>query len=115
MSNSQIGVRRGGPSGVRRGGPSGPPKHLCQRCRDRKARFQYRGEVRADRDHTLCFECYRSERERRRAHVLADIEAPRPLRSPFAKAPLISERQVAHRTVMLAHLDIPRARSQSTA
>lgn len=107
MSSSHIGVRRGG--------PSGPPKHLCQRCRDRKARFQYRGEVRADRDHTLCFECYRSERERRRAQVLVDIETPRPLRSPFSNAPLVSERQVAHRTVMLAHLDTQRARSQSTA
>lgn len=41
-------------------------RQRCQRCRDRKARFRYRGAVRADGDHTLCFECYRSERERRR-------------------------------------------------
>jgi hypothetical protein len=39
-------------------------KH-CQSCHARKARFQYRGRVRADRDHTLCFECFRSERERK--------------------------------------------------
>ena len=47
-------------------------KQLCQRCRDRKARFKFRGVVRADRDHTLCFECYRSERQRSRARLLAN-------------------------------------------
>ncbi len=40
---------------------------LCAGCRARKARFRYRGEVRADRDHTLCFECYRAELNRVRA------------------------------------------------
>jgi hypothetical protein len=41
-------------------------RQMCERCRDRKARVQYRGHVRADRDHppslfelrrasTLCF------------------------------------------------------------
>ena len=34
-------------------------RHTCQSCLDRKARFSFRGSVRADRDHTLCFECYR--------------------------------------------------------
>ena len=29
---------------------------LCAACQERKARFRYRGEVRADRDHTLCFQ-----------------------------------------------------------
>jgi hypothetical protein len=47
-------------------------RKLCQRCHERKARFQYRGIVRADRDHTLCFECYRSERERQRSRSLLD-------------------------------------------
>ncbi len=37
---------------------------LCAGCRARKARFRYRGEVRADRDHTLCFECYGAELNR---------------------------------------------------
>ncbi len=50
---------------------TGEPKHLCQRCRDRKARFRYRGVVRADPDHTLCFECYRSEQNQARARKLA--------------------------------------------
>ena len=30
-------------------------RQICQSCRDRKARFQYRGIVKADRDHVLCF------------------------------------------------------------
>jgi len=45
-------------------------RKLCQGCRGRKARFQYRGVVRADQDHTLCFECYRVERDRQRAREL---------------------------------------------
>jgi hypothetical protein len=45
-------------------------RKLCQGCHERKARFQYRGIVRADRDHTLCFECYRSERDRQRSRSL---------------------------------------------
>ena len=48
-------------------------RKLCQGCHERKARFQYRGVVRADRDHTLCFECYRSERDRQRSRSLSPI------------------------------------------
>lgn len=44
---------------------------LCVKCRARKARFKYRGDVRADRDHTLCFECYRAELNRVRAGRLS--------------------------------------------
>lgn len=76
----------------------------CQSCQERKARFQYRGAVRADRDHTLCFECYRSERERRRARMLADPDRARPLASPFAAAATLTDRNVTHRRAMLAHL-----------
>jgi hypothetical protein len=36
------------------------PRHLCAACHQRPARFQYRGVVKADRLHTLCFRCYRS-------------------------------------------------------
>ena len=46
-------------------------RRACQECHERKARFRYRGRVRADRDHVLCFECYRSERQRGRARKLA--------------------------------------------
>ena len=67
---------------------------MCQSCRDRKARFQYRGVVRADRDHVLCFECYRSEVNRQRAQRLAE--------SPFGR--MLSAREVEHRRRMLNHL-----------
>lgn len=45
-------------------------RRCCRGCGGRRARFQYRGAVRADRDHTLCFECLRSESNRRRALLL---------------------------------------------
>ncbi len=82
------------------------PRHLCQRCCDRKARFKYRGVVRADHDHTLCFECYRREVNQARARRLAE-RAPVP--SPFTAydggpKPRLGARRVAHRRRMLAHL-----------
>ena len=61
-------------------------RHACQSCRSRKARFRYRGSVRADRDHTLCFECYRSERERQRARRLIELQAAPPLQAILASA-----------------------------
>ena len=42
-------------------------RHLCTVCRERHARFAYHGIVKADRTHTLCFQCYRSELNRQRA------------------------------------------------
>ena len=48
------------------GRTSQEPRGLCLACRERKALFRYRGEVRADRYHTLCFECFRSETNRSR-------------------------------------------------
>ena len=45
-------------------------RHLCAACRERKARFRYRGVVKADRDHTLCFQCVRAATNRLRARVL---------------------------------------------
>ena len=53
-------------------------RHLCLACKRRSAKFAYRGEVRADRDHNLCFRCFRAERERQRARLLAGV-TPRPL------------------------------------
>jgi hypothetical protein len=44
-------------------------RRLCACCRERKARYQYRGRVRADRNHTLCFECYRAEKNRQRIRL----------------------------------------------
>ena len=76
----------------------------CQSCQERKARFQYRGTVRADRDHTLCFECYRSARDRGRAQMLADRDRSRSVAVSFVDPPTLTERNVAHRRAMLAHL-----------
>jgi hypothetical protein len=36
------------------------PRHTCRSCQQHRARFRYRGEVRADRDHELCFQCFRA-------------------------------------------------------
>jgi hypothetical protein len=77
---------------------------LCQACRDRKARFRFRGEVRADRDHTLCFECFRSQRDRVRAATLAEVRTAAPLRSPFTPVRPLTPAQVEHRHRMLSHL-----------
>ncbi len=46
-----------------------PARHLCAGCRQRPARFQYRGHVKADRSHTLCFQCYRAAMDRVRRGV----------------------------------------------
>ena len=89
---------------------------LCAACQERKAKFRYRREVRADRDHTLCFECYRSEVNRTRARRLAQgarpltADATSPLlTSPFGAqqtsiGPAPDSRQLAHRRRMLDHL-----------
>ena len=65
-------------------------KTLCAACRERKARFRYRREVRADRDHTLCFECFRGEVNRARARRLSGA--------------VLDAREIAHRQRMLKHL-----------
>lgn len=84
-------------------------KTLCASCQERKARFRYRGEVRADRDHTLCFECHRGEVNRARVRRLTEFATPRHVQmtsAPFGT--LISRglngQQVAHRQRMLDHM-----------
>ena len=82
---------------------------LCAACQKRKARFRYRGEVRADRDHTLCFECYRGEVNRSRARRLIRAAVPSRVRSPFGPSAgagpfVLDPRQTAHRQRMLEHL-----------
>ena len=76
---------------------------LCSTCRERKARFRYDGEVRADRDHTLCFECYRRELDRLRARRLAQQPSVSAPTSLLESRPL-DERRLSHRERMLAHL-----------
>ena len=46
-------------------------RHICRACQARPARFRYRGVVKADRDHTLCFRCFRAETNRQRPRQLA--------------------------------------------
>lgn len=76
-------------------------RRACESCRQRKARYQYRGVVRADRTHTLCFSCFRAERDRHRARLLAEPRPPM-LRSPFGS--VLTARQLAHRRRMLEFL-----------
>jgi hypothetical protein len=45
-------------------------RRMCMSCRERKSRYRYNGAVRADRHHTLCFECFRSAANRLRSRVL---------------------------------------------
>ncbi len=40
--------------------PDREPHRLCAACQQRPARFRYHGVVKADRSHTLCFQCYRA-------------------------------------------------------
>ena len=82
---------------------------LCTACRERKARFRYRGEVRADRDHTLCFECYRAEINRARAR--RDRERATPPVKPSSFSPqetagrrVLDARRIAHRQRMFENL-----------
>ena len=85
-------------------------RQICQSCRNRKARFQYRGIVKADRDHVLCFACYRSEVNRQRAQRLAAVPSALPLRSPFfPDARQLTGAEIAHRRQMLACLQQSRA------
>ena len=66
-------------------GTSGRIRHVCCGCRARRVRFQHRGVVRADRDHDLCFRCYRAESERLRARLLREAPRPAPLKMGLAR------------------------------
>jgi hypothetical protein len=43
-------------------------RRLCLNCRLRRARFLYRGRVKHDPRHALCFRCYRAVRDAMRMH-----------------------------------------------
>ena len=85
-----------------------PARHLCADCRERKARFEYRGHIRADRTHVLCFQCFRAQREQIRARQLKgtvpffpgfDEKGDSPL---FTAAPrTLTLREIEHRRRML--------------
>ena len=88
-------------------------KTLCEACQERKARFRHRGEVRADRDHTLCFECHRGEINRARARRLTEPAPPllvvSPFGHPWVSARALDTRQIVHRQRMLDYLRRPPA------
>ena len=75
-------------------------RQLCESGRDRKARFEYRGRVKADRDHTLCFQCYRAERDRCRVERLAAVK-PVMLRAEAETE--LTAKQIEHRRQMLRY------------
>lgn len=76
-------------------------RHLCAACRERKAKFQYGGHVRADREHVLCFQCYRAERERQRARQLVLPMFAR----PAVVFDQLTPSEIQHRQRMLAYLE----------
>ena len=41
-------------------------RRLCLDCGERRPLFRYRGVVKADADHTLCFRCHRALRDQTR-------------------------------------------------
>jgi len=41
-------------------------RKTCSGCGEHKALFRYRGVVKADPDHTLCFRCFRAAENRLR-------------------------------------------------
>jgi len=50
-------------------------KKICIDCQNRHARFRYRGVVKWDKDHKLCFACYRAQANRFREIIRAEKSA----------------------------------------
>jgi hypothetical protein len=63
---------------LRFGRRSSAVKHVCRECESRRALFRYRGIVKWDRYHALCFQCYRRLVDRQRAAVLAAVISAAP-------------------------------------
>jgi hypothetical protein len=84
---------------------------LCQTCGERRAQYMRRGVVKADRTHTLCFECFRAERNRFRARRLADAGGLAPFASPLPPA----SKMVGDRAGLFADLELRRRRAQIAA
>jgi len=84
---------------------------LCLACGERRPLFFYRGVVKADRDHTLCFECYRAEVNRLRARRLGVPTADPWMANPRPRP----SRSVADRAAMLVDIATRRRRAQIMA
>lgn len=50
-------------------------RKACRICYQHRALFRYRGRVHWDRQHDLCFACFRSVRDRVRSYCLARARA----------------------------------------
>jgi len=84
---------------------------LCLACGERRPLFFYRGVVKADRDHNLCFECYRAEVNRLRARRLAAFAGEVAIANPRPQP----STSVADRGALLATLGARRRRAQIAA
>jgi hypothetical protein len=45
-------------------------RKTCLDCQQRQARFRYRGKIKWDKDHSLCFACFRTVRDQVQAQQL---------------------------------------------
>lgn len=45
-------------------------RKLCAECHEHYARYSYKSAVRADKDHTLCFRCFRRQKDRARSRLM---------------------------------------------
>lgn len=95
--------------GSRLRAPRAPYLHTCQACGHRRPLFCYRGNVKADRAHTLCFECYRAMVNRTRAglvlpaHVrLSPSALPAPAHTRGDRDTFYAELQTRRRRAMQA-------------
>jgi len=105
-------VERRGP--VLRGGRAGSARwsgRLCLTCGERRPLFLYRGVVKADRDHNLCFECYRAEVNRLRALRLGSSAGNLWMANPLPRP----SKTVADRAAMRADIAMRRRRAQMMA
>lgn len=84
---------------------------LCLACGERRAVFSYRGVVKADRHHTLCFACYRAEANRLRARLLSAA----PAGVAPVEAGLRPSKTFGDRAALLADLGARRRRAQILA
>jgi hypothetical protein len=81
-----------------------PSRHLCAACQQRKAKFQHQGHIRADSDHVLCFQCFRTQREQIRARQLnGTVPLYFEMRRPAPFRPALTLPEIEHRRRMLAH------------
>lgn len=52
-----------------------PSKKVCRVCLERRALFRFRGVVKWDKHHSLCFRCFRSQANRLREIIRAEESA----------------------------------------